>query len=94
MAGMGCSLTKPVFRALLISSLSTEPIIDPNRNENSILEVLDRRYSAKPSFQADGRRCCANGMLLHGAFKNEWVDVSGACVGWSELNDSNFSVDA
>lgn len=54
----------------------------------------DRRYSAGSSFQADGRRCCANDMLLHGASKKLWVDVSGASFGWSKLGGSSFSFDA
>lgn len=55
---------------------------------------LDRRYSAGSSFQAGGRRRYPNGMLLHGAFKKQWVGVSGASFGWSKLGGSNFFVGA
>ena len=55
---------------------------------------LDRRYSAGSSFQACGRRRCANDMLLHGAFKKQWVDVSGASFGWPKLVELNFFVGA
>jgi hypothetical protein len=29
-------------------------------------------------------------MLLHGVFKKQWVDVSGASFGWSKLGKTNF----
>jgi hypothetical protein len=42
------------------------------------------------AFMQAGGVVGANGMLLHGAFEEQWDYVSGASPGWSKLNETEF----